>query len=212
MNTEDLGYLYSIAIQEEITKKYESFFAILYVGVLGPHRGIETAIEAMPQILQTIPNAKLLLVGSGSNEVKLKQLASKRQLDEVVEFTGWQDFDLVPSYIAASNICLHTFIDTTLLQSRASSANKVFHYMAMGKPTIVASSQEAMSRLVHAADAGIEYSAGDPHSLALAIVKLYRDKDLVNKLGEAGRKAVREKYNWNVEGAKLVSLYRDLSL
>ena len=97
MNTEDLDYFYSLPIKEGIVKKYRPYFTICYVGGFGHHRGIQTAISAMPGISQEIPSARLLLVGSGNIEMDLKELAKEKRVEEAVEFTGWQPFSLVPS-------------------------------------------------------------------------------------------------------------------
>ena len=210
MNAPDLANFYSFPIDVEIVEKYEQYFTITYIGNFGPHRDIKTAILAMPEILQAIHNAKLVLVGSGSTELALKSLVNDMQLNQAVEFTGQQPFDKIPSYITASNVCLHTYVKSTALQSTASSPHKVFQYMAMSKPSIIASSQESADRLVSNAKAGLIYSAENPHSLALAVIQLYQNSDLANKMGEAGKKAVIDKYNWDEEGKKLVDLYEQL--
>lgn len=210
MNTEDLEYFYSLPIKEDIIEKYQSYFTISYIGSFGHHRGVQTAILAMPGILSKIPNARLVLIGSGSNEAELKELANEKGVVEAVDFTGWQDLVLIPSYITASQVCLHTYIDTMSLQAQAGTPNKIFQYMAMSKPIVVASSQEAAKRIISKIAAGLVYSAGDPQSLAEAVIKLYQHSDLAHRMGEAGRKAVREKYNWEREAKKLISLYQDL--
>jgi len=210
MNTPDLSYFYSFPVDNEIKNKYEPYFVITYIGNFGPHRDIQTAISAMPEILQTIHNAKLVLVGSGSTEVALKSLVNDMQLNKAVEFTGWQPFDKIPSYITASSVCLHTYVNSTALQSTASSSHKVFQYMAMGKPTIIASSQESADRIVSSVKAGLTYSAENPRSLAQVVIQLYQNSDLVKKMGEAGKKAVIDKYNWHEEGKKLIDLYEQL--
>ena len=181
----------------------------MYIGVLGPHRGLSEAVEAMPEILKTITNARLVLVGSGNSEAHLKKLVSDNQLSQSVEFTGRQPFYLVPSYIAASKICLHTYADTLSPQSRAGSPTKLFQYMAMGKPTIVASSLESAKQLILRENAGSVYTAGDTHSLAQAVIKLYQDSAMADEMGQNGQEAVR-KYDWMAEGRKLVDLYEQL--
>ncbi|MCP4710682.1 MAG: glycosyltransferase family 4 protein, partial [Planctomycetes bacterium] len=66
-NTEDIDHFSGLPIDESLMEKWRDDFVILYVGGFSPLRGLETAIEAMPAILEKIPNARLLMVGDGQN-------------------------------------------------------------------------------------------------------------------------------------------------
>lgn len=207
MNTEDLDYFYWLPVHEGIIKRYEHYFVISYIGGFGRHRGIETAILAMPKILTEINNARLIIVGAGVNETELRELARKKGLDNAVEFTGRQSFALVPSYIVASKVCLVPHIASG--HTNTTIPHKLFQYMAMGKPVVV-SSAKPLARIVQETGAGLVYPSGDAEVLARAVISIYQDKKLAARFGDAGRRAVKEKYHWSVEGEKLVNLYRDL--
>lgn len=207
MNTEDLDYFHSLPIKEDIVKKYQPYFTISYVGGFGCHRGIQTAISAMPRILSTIPQAKLLLVGSGGNEAKLKEQAKQERIEKEVEFTGWQSFALVPSYIAAGKICPIPHIASG--HTNSTIPHKIFQAMAMGKPVIV-SSVKPLERIIKETGAGLVYPSENAQALAEAVIRIYQDGALATRLGEAGKRAVKKRYNWEAEGKKLVTLYQDL--
>ena len=81
--------------------------------------------------------------------------------------------------------------------------------MAMGKPVVV-SSAKPLERIVRETGAGLVYPSGDIEALAEAVIRIYQDGELATRFGDAGKKAVKEKYNWEAEGEKLVSLYQDL--
>ena len=81
--------------------------------------------------------------------------------------------------------------------------------MTMGKPVVV-SSAKPLQRIVRETGAGLVYSSGDAQALAEAVVKIYRDGKLAARFGEAGKKATRQKYNWEAEAEKLLSLYQSL--
>lgn len=208
MNTEDLDYLYSLPINKNICDKYQPYFAIFYIGGIGWHRGIQTAISAMPQILSATPEARLIVVGSGSNEAELKELARKEGVERAVEFTGWQPFELVPSYISASNVCLIPHIASG--HTNSTIPHKIFQCMAMGKPVVV-SSAKPLERIVKETGAGLVYSSGDAEALAKALIRIYRDNELATRLGEAGKKVAGQKYNWETEGEKLVNIYMEVN-
>ena len=207
MNAEDLDKFGNLKIDQSLVTKYENNFVVSYIGGFGPHRGIDTAIKSMPQILKEIPDAKLLLVGGkGSEEYEkeLKKLCEELKVENNVEFTGWVDFSFVPSYIALSDVCLvshhasgHT--NTTI-------PHKLFQYMAMRKPVIVTDCKP-LKRLVEECDCGIVVPSGNYNEMAEAVIRLYKDKEYARKLGENGRRAVEEKYNWENEAKKLCEFY-----
>ena len=207
MNAEDLDYFCSLPVKEEIVSKYQPYVTIAYIGGFGHHRGIQTTISAMPKIMLEIPRSKLLLIGSGNNEDELRQLARKEGVEEAVEFVGWQPFTLVPSYIAASQVCLvphiaSGFTDTTV-------PHKIFQYMAMGKP-VITSSAKPLARIIKETGAGIVYPSGDAATLAETVIRIYQDEELAAKLRQAAKIAVTTKYNWQREEEKLITLYQDL--
>ena len=207
MNTEDLDYFCSLPIQKEIVQRYESYFTISYIGGFGRHRGLHTAILAMPQILKEVPYARLLLVGSAGNGPELVQMAREQNVEKEVEFTGWQPFELVPSYIAASDICLIPHISSG--HTNSTIPHKIFQSMAIGKPVVV-SSAKPLARIVKEAGAGLVYPSGDAKALAEAVIGIYQDDTLATRLGEAGKKAAKEKYHWKIEANKLIALYEGL--
>ncbi|MHC1577405.1 MAG: glycosyltransferase family 4 protein [Candidatus Methanospirareceae archaeon] len=161
MNAEDLEDFGNLEIDESLVRKYKNNFVISYIGGFGPHRGMDTAIKAMPDVVEEIPDARLLLVGGkGSEEYEeeLKKLCKELKVENNVEFTGWVDFRLVPSFTALSDVCLvphhasgHT--NTTI-------PHKLFQYMAMRKPVIVTDCKP-LKRIVEECDCGIVVPSGD---------------------------------------------------
>jgi len=209
MNVEDLEEFCNLKIDESLVTKYKNNFIISYIGGFGPHRGIDIAIRSMPKVLEEIPNAKLLLVGRGPKEYKerLNKLCKELKVRNNIEFTSWVDFNLVPSYIALSDVCLvphhasgHT--NTTI-------PHKLFQYMAMRKPIIVTDCKP-LKRIVEECNCGLVVPSGDYDKMTRAIIKLYKNNEFARKLGENGSKAVEKKYNWENEAKKLCKLYEGL--
>jgi glycosyltransferase involved in cell wall biosynthesis len=207
MNTTDLDYFYSLPLKKEIIDKYEPFFTILYIGAVAVHKGMGTAISAMPLILEEIPNALLVLVGKGE-EALFKKMASNKHLERAVQFVSWQDFTLMPSYITASDVCIMPYLASAHVDT--SSPHKLFQYMAMAKPMVV-SSARPLARVAKETGSGLVYRAGDVEGFAKAIIEIYKDRDLSVRLGAAGQKAAKEKYNWQNDGQKLLQLYEGLA-
>jgi glycosyltransferase involved in cell wall biosynthesis len=205
-NTEDTEHFSRLALEPAIIGKYRGNFAMLYIGGFGgrgDHRGLTTVIQAMPLVLKAIPNARLLLVGKGSIKHTLQKMISEHSLRESVELIDWVPFAKVPSYIAASAVCLAPHNSNP--HTEATSPHKLFQYMLMGKPVVV-SSCRPLKRIVEEIGGGIVFQAGDSVALSRAIIQL-KDGKLREKLGKKGRRAVLDKYNWSHTSAKLINLY-----
>lgn len=205
-NTEDIDYFSGIPVNESALVDYCNDFVILYVGSFGLHRGLETAIQAMPAVLEKIPNARLLLVGDGYNRRELEQLSRKMGVDEQVTFIGFQPFEMIPTYIHRSDVCLIPHISTPHVEM--TMPNKIFQFMMLGKPVIV-SSTRPMMRIVNDAECGLIFKERDAQSLAETIIQL-QDENLRCRLGAKGKRAVKDRYNWQNTVQTLLRLYHSL--
>jgi glycosyltransferase involved in cell wall biosynthesis len=87
---------------------------------------------------------------------------------------------------------------------------KMFEYMACGLP-VVCSNFPLWTEIVRGADCGIAVDPRDPEAIAQAITALGDDPERARRLGENGRRAIAERYNWEAELRKLESLYRKVA-
>ena len=85
---------------------------------------------------------------------------------------------------------------------------KMFEYMALGLP-VVASDFPLYRDVVERHECGICVDPRDPASVADAVEQILDDPDRARAMGEAGRRAVAEHYNWSSEAEKLLGFYRD---
>ena len=79
-------------------------------------------------------------------------------------------------------------------------STKMFEYMARGLP-VVCSNFPLWAEIVGGADCGIAVDPRDPAAIADAIRRLNEDPALARRLGENGRRAVAERYNWEAESS-----------
>jgi glycosyltransferase involved in cell wall biosynthesis len=206
-NTIDVDYFQNLKIDQNILNRYLGQFLISYIGGFGGwHRGLDTAVKAMPKVLEVIPRARLLLVGKGSIKPELEKLVKKLKIEKEVIFEDWRPFAEVPSYIKASQICLVPHQSTP--HTEATSPHKLFQYMLMEKPVVV-SSCKPLQRVVQETKGGLVFTAGDSDHLAKTILQL-KDKTIREELGRAGKQAVLERYNWNRTSQDLIRIYDNL--
>lgn len=206
-NTEESDFIN----QEEdsaIYFKYEEKFIVTYSGNIGPHRGVDTVINAM-KYLKEYPIC-LIIVGSGSKNVmdNLKGLTASLGLEQNVHFLGRQPFSKFYSYMRFANVNViphksngHT--DNTI-------PHKLFQAMMVGRPVLVSSSAP-LKRIINKTEAGLVFQAGDSEDCSKKVLELYKDKQLQEKLGRNGKNAtIHGDMNWERTSVTLINLYKSL--
>jgi glycosyltransferase involved in cell wall biosynthesis len=202
-NAEDVDH---VPIDGPAQELPASSLRIVYVGGVQELRGLQTAVAAMPAILQQAPDASLVIVGDGLYQPALKAQARQLDVTPYVRFEGHQPFERVHSYIRAADICIVPHLADELVNTTI--PHKLFQYMYLGKPVVV-SSARPLKRIVEESQAGFVFTSGDPASFAEAVLRL-ADPELRRKLGHNGRCAVVERYNWQRESERLLALYQQL--
>lgn len=187
---------------------FDAEFIISYVGTIGgEYRGLETVLRAMPSIAEAVPDPLFVIVGSGPHKATLQREVENLGIEEITEFTGWVDFEEVPSYVGASDVCLVPH--RTNPHTATTIPHKLFQYMGIGKPVIVTDSPP-LQRTVADVEAGVVVPSGDSTAMADAAIDLYENPEYAIQLGENGQQTVESTYNWGTAGETLCDLYRNL--
>ena len=209
-NTEDASVFQENELDNEIIDRYRNDWVISFIGGLAPYKGISTLIKALPLAASDIPNLKCVIVGAKRQEYveRYTKLAMQYGCDKWVDILKWVPFKKVRSYMAASAAGVIPF--DHVRQYQASAPHKMFQYMASGIPLVV-SNMRSFKRLMEETGAGLVFDAGDPSSLARAIVELHRNPELRDRLGRNGYEAARGLYAWRNDAARLVGLYDELN-
>ena len=194
-------------VNETIIKKYKSNFVILYLGDTHLRRGIQTAIAALVKLKDTIPEIKLVIVGKNTTDIILRKQVSNLQLEQFVDFEGWQNVSLFQSYILASEICISPLHRN--LQHDVAYANKIFQYMSFAKPLLV-SDAIAQRKLVEKVACGLVHKERDSKDFSNKVLALYKNKPLRIALGESGKKFVQNEFSWEETSKKLINLYNNM--
>ena len=186
--------------------KSEGDFVLLYLGDTGERRGLDTVFESMVNLKQVIQNLIFVVVGKSSQRLESK--VSQLGLENEVKIMGWQNNATFPEWIRNSDICLsplHRNIhhDTTY-------ANKIFQYMAIGKPLLV-SDAIAQKVVVEKVNAGVVHQAKDADDFARKLLGLYKDKRLRDEMGKNGSNFVKNEFTWDKTSRDLKKLYEKLT-
>lgn len=183
---------------------------VVYVGGIGPHRGLDTAIEAMPEMLEHDGDFRLQIVGSGNADTigYLKQLVAERKLEDTVEFTGHVPLEKALGYMRGAylNIIPHHANEHT----NNTIPHKLFQIMNSGFPLMV-SSCLPLKRIVETHQAGLVFEASDHKSFAEKMVWSLKNKERITEFTTNAHDAVQNKgLNWEEDAKRLVAMYSDL--
>ncbi len=207
-NTIELDIYDNYELDRTILERFKDGFNLVYVGDTGTRRGIDTAIKALSVLKSQIKDIRLVIVGKSTQDVDSKQLAKELSVSECIQWEGWQDVSLFPSYIASAQVCLsplhrNKHHDTTL-------ANKIFQYMAGSKPVIVSDCPSQVN-IIKDAQCGLVHIAEDHDSLVQCILQYDQDPNLQETHGKQARKAIESKYNWANTSRALINHYNQLA-
>lgn len=154
------------------------------VGRLELEKGHPTLLEAWPLVLEQVPGAYLLIVGEGSRQDALHQIARDQGVERHVIFTGRRDD--IPAITAA--------LDVAVLPSyREAQGLTILEAMAMSRP-VVASNVGGIPEMVQDGVTGLLVPPHDPPALAAAIVRLLEDHQLADTIARAGHDLVHDKF------------------
>jgi glycosyltransferase involved in cell wall biosynthesis len=182
---------------------FEERFTLFFSGLLAGDRGLEVAVDALALLAAREPERyALVIVGEGPKRAPLAAQAQRLGIAQSVRLPGFIGHDRLPDLIARVDAGLLPFHACPHIN--ATLANKLFEYMALALPVIV-SDVPPMLRVLAETSCGLSFHSGDAADLARQITRLAGDRDAARRYGEAGAEAVRERYHWEVDAARLVA-------
>jgi glycosyltransferase involved in cell wall biosynthesis len=165
-------------------------FIVLYAGAHGMSNDLDVVLDAAER-LKNEDKIRIVLLGSGKEKSRLQAAAEKRHLDNVVFLAPVPKLEMHHS-LAAANACLAILKPIELYKT--TYPNKVFDYMAAGRPVILAI-DGVVRQVVEQAQAGLAVPPGDPEALASAIRELAADPQICRTMGINGRKLIESRFS-----------------
>jgi glycosyltransferase involved in cell wall biosynthesis len=181
---------------------------VLFFGRLVWVKGVDKLIAAMPQVLQKIPNAKLVIVGLGDMREYLERMVQNLKLQDKVKFC----FEFIPE---EDRIAHYAACDVAVFPSIYEPFGIVaLEAMSMQKPVVVgASGISGMREFVVSSgpeQCGFHVNPNDPSDIAWGIINAAEDPQRRVQLGLNGRKKVLQEFTWDVIAKKTSKLYMEL--
>ena len=165
-------------------------FVVTYAGAMGLANDLDTALRAA-QRLSDLPHVHFLFVGDGKERSNLQAASNQLGLKNVT-FTGVFPKSQMAAVLAASDACLAILKNIPMF--RTTYPNKVFDYMAAGRPTILAI-DGVIRQVIEAAGGGLFVPPGDDAALADAVRTLASDPERARAMGADARAYVVQHFN-----------------
>ncbi len=167
---------------------------LLTVGRLVPRKGIDTVLRALPAVLQTVPDAAYLIVGSGPDRSRLEQLRADLGLHGHVYFEGRVSDEMLPAYYSTADLFVMPAREAV---PDVEGFGIVFlEANACGTPVIGARTG-GIPDAINEGETGLLVPPSAPDTLAQAIRPLLRAPRRIARFGRRARAHVVRDANWD---------------
>lgn len=183
----------------------QNAFLVVYAGAHGMANDLRSILQAAEQ-LKTHEDIHFLFVGDGKERVNLETEARARGLHNVT-FAGAMPKTSMPEVLAAADICIATLMDIPMFAT--TYPNKVFDYMAAGRPTVLAI-DGVIRAVVEDAGGGLFVPPGDSSAMTEAIESLYRNRAQARAMGLAARQYVESHFDRAQQARDFASIIDEL--
>lgn len=181
-------------------------FVAVYAGAIGPANDLDTLLEAAGE-LKSDQRLRFLLVGDGKERKRLQAKAEALGLNNVL-FAGAHPKHEIPDYLACADACVAILQNIRMF--RMTYPNKVFDYMAAGRPILLAI-DGVIREVVEEAGAGVYVPPGDGKALALALRRMAEHGDEGAEMGRRGRAYVERNFNRSEHSRQFADFLRSVA-
>ena len=193
----------------ELIKRYElaDKKVIVCVGRLVHRKGQDRLVACMPKILESHPNAVLLLVGIGPREEYLRKQVARRGLDQAVRFVGRVSYTELPEYFRLG--------DLFAMPSRSRLAGLEVEGLgivyleasASGVAVVAGASGGAPDAVIPGVTGEIVDGTND-NEISSCIIELLSHPQTLKAMGQAGNAWAQAEWSWELWGEKFSALLR----
>jgi glycosyltransferase involved in cell wall biosynthesis len=180
-------------------------FTVVYAGAHGMSNDLGVVLETA-SILRNDVHIVFLFLGDGKEKACLVEQAGRMGLTNVIFLPPVPKMEMSQA-LAAADACIAILKPISLYKT--TFPNKVFDYMAAGRPVILAI-DGVIREVVREAGAGIPVGPGNPQAMAEAIQNLAAREDRGRSFGAAGRSYIEEHYHRADLAEKLALLVEEM--
>jgi glycosyltransferase involved in cell wall biosynthesis len=196
------------AVTPDPALKYGKPYLVGYVGTMSIQEGLDLLLDVAQHLKKNGRNdIHFTCVGGGPGLVGLRKLTQDMGLDDTVNFTGRVPEDQLLAVLSTADVCVNP--DKPCEMNDISTMIKIMEYMALGKPIVQFDLKEGR---VSAQDASL-YASNESlvTDFAAKIIWLLENPNERSRMGEYGRKRVKEELAWEHSVPNLLAAYKRAS-
>lgn len=179
----------------------ESCPIIISTRTLNPVHDVETFVRALPKIHAEYPETRFIVVGDGTDRVRLENLTKVLGVESAVIFTGMVEEDRMSRLLRASDIYVSTSrMDAGLAASTAEA-------MATGLPVVQTDNSDNAYWTPHG-EGGLLVPNENPEAVADAVIHLLNSPDIRLRMGKRNRQMIMNEYNMDIEMKRIEEEYK----
>ena len=187
---------------------FENHQIILSIGRLIERKGFEFLIKAMKEIIKSHDRVRLVIIGTGPLEKKLKSLVNRLELQQCVHFFGEVKGEFIPYFYNKSKL----FVLPSIIDKQGDTEGLgivILEAMASETP-VIGTNVGGIKDLIEDGHDGILIKQKDPINLANAIKKILTDDEFTEKIRKNSFQKVKDQFKWSEIASKTIKSYYEV--
>jgi glycosyltransferase involved in cell wall biosynthesis len=174
---------------------------ILYVGGFEPWHGLDVLLKGFQKLISNGISAKLLLIGSGVEQVKLETMVREYSISDFVTFAGYRKTEEMAALLAHADIGVSPYCGRVEY-----SGLKLLDYKAAGLPSVV-SGKDGQPSVIDDGQTGLIVPPCDVDALYEALYVLSTDSERRKAMGRKAREEAERFHTWNQTALGLTEIF-----
>ena len=175
-----------------------------FIGSFYAYEGLDLLLEALPRLVESVPNLKVVLVGGGQDLDRLTALAESKGVADRVIFTGRVDHQDVPRYYGLIDVMIYPRHGQRLTE--LVTPLKPLEAMANGR-VLLASDVGGHRELIEHGKTGFLFKADDVNDLATSLEGIIAQRQTWDQIRRAGRAFIEQERTWQTTVKRYQGVY-----
>mgnify|MGYP001596696643 CR=1 FL=1 len=180
-----------------------------FVGAISYRKGIHLIIQALENTIRTIPEARLIIAGSGEYETEVDRLIKERKLENYIIRISWVKHDELVKILSAADIFLYPSLSYGGWEEQFGYSMAEASLMEL---PVISTLSGSIEDIVKNGETGLLVKPDDRNDLEQAMIKLGLDRELRIKMGQAGRQYVIENFSNKIIAGKFYEFFKKINL
>lgn len=180
-----------------------------FVGAIGHRKGIHIAIEAFKDVVKEIPNARLIIAGSGERDNEIDELIKSLNLSDYIVRMSWVSHNELRHILSASDIFIYPSFSYGGWEEQFGYSMAEASLMEL---PVISTLSGSINEVVIDRETGILVKPEDVQSLREAMIELGQNEDLRYKMGKAGRNYAVNTFSNKIVAEKFYEFFKKINL